>query len=92
MINRRTLLEGLGAASAAAALPLSHWPQETAGGFGLAQVKAEGTSVPYDPAVNPLEHITPLYADPRLTDDESWYLMTHRAPSYITSVHRGVSA
>ncbi len=91
MITRRTLLKGLAASAAAAAVTV-RITGDTAPGFGLAQVKAEGTSVPYDMAFQDKHWPRGRYTANRyLTDNDAWYIFTHRHPSLITSAHRGAA-
>ena len=52
-------------------------------GFGLAQVKPEGGRMLYDDTE---------WLKPFAKDENEWFMMTHRKPTYITSVHRGVPA
>ncbi len=93
MTTRRLFLKGLCLSAAGATLPLlsereAHRqiyddPVVQEVGFGLAPVKAEGTKVAYDQPLCPCGQYHDDYVPSRyLTDDDAWYIMTHRKPTY----------
>jgi len=98
-VNRRLFLKGLCLSAAAATVTLRTKgrgdyqiyddPTVQTEGFGLAPVKAEGTSVLYDRhgAVHhqprcPCGQYHDDYLKPWIKDEDEWYIMTHRAPAF----------
>ena len=67
-------------------------------GFGLAPVKREGSAMLYEAPADRYRHVVidhgRLYLDgeqqanylkPWIKDEDEWYVMTHRRPSYVPS-------
>ena len=102
MIDRRLFLKGLALSAAGAAIPLKSErelhrqiyddPIVQTKGFGLAPVKREGSSTPYDKYKHVVVEHGRLYLDgeqqacylkPWIKDEDAWYIMTHQRPSYV---------